>query len=421
MIASSIIIEAVLLRQLMKANSPNPFLTQLRLPVLSLSLGLLTLIGCGDKPEQQAPPPPAVSVETARYVDVPIQTSLPGRVVAYEQAKVLPQVTGIIESQMFVEGGFVQQGQALFRIDTSTYKAEVDSQDAALNRAIANTASLKTQYERYLSLKNSNAISAQQLDDVKRQYDLARAEQEQAKANLSNAQTTLNRTVVRAPISGKTSRAYIDQGALVTAGSNTSMVDISQLDPVYVDMNQPIDQLMQLKKSQGASEIGMIRLKLGDSFYPASGRLMLSESQVNPETGSATIRAVFPNEDQTLLPGMYVNALVNQGTQKAVLLPQSAIQRTPKGDAQVYVIDQQDVAKVKPVVTSGLYQGKWIISEGLNPGDRVVVEGAMNVQPESPVTVQSASANQDGSAQPAQKASAESAQKPAQSNAESES
>lgn len=378
------------------------YITSTRLP-FALAITLTACItGCNNANQttpQQAtggnmPPPPVVEFITATYEAVPQTQSLSGRTSAYQKAEVKPQVSGIIEKRLFIEGSYVQKGQPLYKIDTSNYTNAVSTQQAALAKAKANLNLLKLTLQRYQGLLSSNAVSQQEYDNIKAQVDLAKADVAAAKAQLDASQLNLNRTLVRAPISGKTELSTVDVGALVNANQAQPLTSISQLDPIYVDISQSSADMLKLQHMLNSGSLeenqkqASIKLTLEDgSQYAQTGHLSFSQAQVDPNTGSVTLRAIFDNDQRILLPGMYVTASIQQGLLKnAMLLPQSAIMRTPDGKSQVYVIDAENKIKPTPITLNGTYQSNWIVTEGLQNGAKVVVVGGMKVKPEMTVT-----------------------------------
>lgn len=378
-----------------KQAKPKSPTTQ-ALAASALLFGALLLVGCsgdGDGGVQASAaagqmPPPSVEVLEVQMQAIPRVQSLAGRTVAYKQAEVRPQTSGLIEKQLFVEGSYVAQNQSLYRIDASSYEANAANAKAALIKAKAALAAANAKLARYETLAGTDAISQQTLDDVKAQATLARADVAAARSNLESNQINLGRTTVRAPIAGQTSRTLVNQGALVAAGQ-THLVTITQLDPIYVDMSQSATDMLKIRRAlsstnQSATSLGNVSLELEDgSSYPLKGKLSFSEAQVDPDSGAINVRAVFANPDHILLPGMYVTAKLTQGQLiNAILLPQSAVMRTPKGNTQVYVVGAEDKIAVRPVTVNGTHEGQWIVTKGLANGARVVVKGGMKTKPE---------------------------------------
>ena len=359
----------------------------------------LALVGCSKDPKdaqpagsQQQMPPTEVGIVVAQPQSVEQTVELSGRTTAFEISEVRPQTSGVVLKRLFTEGSFVREGQALYEIDSSTNRATVDNARAAIARVEANLNVLRVKEGRYRQLVGSNAISKQEYDDVVAQVKLAEADLNASRATLRNAEINLGYSTVRAPISGQTNRSTITAGALVTANQDSPLVTIQRLDPIYVDINQSSAELLRLRQqlSQGSlnnSNNTTVKLKLEDgSYYPVEGRLAFADASVNPETGTVTLRAVFPNKDHLLLPGMFATASIVQGeVPNAYLIPQAAITRTPTGHAMAMLVNAKGVVESRPVTTTGSQGNNWIITEGLNPGDKVIVDGIAKVKPEQPV------------------------------------
>jgi membrane fusion protein (multidrug efflux system) len=277
----------------------------------------------------------------------------------------------------------------------------VDNAKAALNRQIANLNALKVKQNRYKQLVGSNAISKQEYDDIAAQVALAQADVDASEASLKNAQISLGYSIVRAPISGQTSRSSVTAGALVTANQTDPLVTIQQLDPIYVDISQSSADLLRLRQQlnqgelSGAADSARVKLTLEDgSSYPIEGRLAFSGVSVDPTSGAVMLRAIFDNPSHLLLPGMYATAKLVQGVNKnAFLIPQQSVTRTPQGQATAYVVNSKGVVEVKNLETTGTQDDKWIVSSGIQEGDRIIYEGVMKVRPGA--TVKTVIANVD--------------------------
>jgi len=334
------------------------------------------LAGCEHKAPPPAPPPPKVSVVTVQAQAVPITTELPGRVAGYRYADVRPQVNGIILKRLFVEGSDVKAGQQLYQIDPAPYQASYDS-------AIAADASARALWERYKPLAEANAVS-------KQDYDNAVASHLQAQAAVETARINLIYTRVLSPITGRISRSLITEGALVTANQATAIANVQQLDPVYVDVTQPITTLLRLKSEAAAgllkkNEAGkaQVRLRLEDGTdYVHPGTMEFSEVTVDEGTGSVTLRALIPNPERLLLPGMFVREEIQEGVrQGAVLAPQQGISHNQKGEPNALVVDPDNTVELRTVVTDRAIGDQWLVTSGLKPGDRVIVEGIQSARP----------------------------------------
>lgn len=341
---------------------------------------------------QQKMPPPQVGFITAQPQPVENTVELSGRVRAYEMSEVRPQTGGVIQRKLFEEGSYVRAGQPLYKIDDSSNRASVENVQAALRRQQANLDALRVKQGRYRQLVGTNAISKQDYDDISAQVRLAEADVAASKASLQSANINFRYSTVRAPISGQTGPSTVTVGALVTANQANPLVTIQRMDPVYVDISQSSAELLRLRQqlSQGQldrSSNTNVKLKLEDgSYYPVEGKLAFANASVDTNTGSVTVRAVFPNPRQMLLPGMFVTAHIVQATiPNAFLIPQAAVTRTPTGQATVFVLDNQSKAEVRPVTTTGVQGANWIVTSGLNAGDRVIVDGIAKVKEGQPV------------------------------------
>ena len=361
------------------------------------------LTGCEPKTAPPAPPPLKVSVVIVRAQAVPITTDLPGRVAGYRTADVRPQVNGIILKRLFVEGGDVKAGQQLYQIDPAPYQASYDS-------AVAADASARALAERYKPLVEANAVS-------KQDYDNALAAHLQAQAAVETARINLVYTRVLSPITGRIGRSLITEGALVTANQATALATVQQLDPVYVDVTQPTTILLRLKREAAAgllkqNEAGQaqVRLRLEDaSNYPQPGTLEFSEVTVDEGTGSVTLRALMPNPERLLLPGMYVREEIQEGVrQGAVLAPQQGISHNQKGEPIALVVAADNTVELRSVETDRAVGDQWLVTSGLKPGDRVIVEGIQSAKPGAKVVPEEYRPPDEKTAQP-QAASAQAA------------
>ena len=347
-----------------------------RVGVCLAVLGLGALTGCEHKAPPPAPPPPKVSVVTVQAQAVPITTELPGRVAGFRYADVRPQVNGIILKRLFVEGSEVKAGQQLYQIDPAPYQASYDS-------AVAADVSARALWERYKPLAEANAVS-------KQDYDNAVASHLQAQAAVETARINLIYTRVLSPITGHISRSAITEGALVTANQATAIANVQQLDPVYVDVTQPITTLLRLRSEAAAgllkqNEAGktQVRLRLEDGTdYAHPGTLEFTEVTVDQGTGSVTLRALIPNPERLLLPGMFVREVIQEGVrQGAVLAPQQGISHDQKGEPHALVVGPDNIVELRTVATDRAIGDQWLVSSGLKPGDRVIVEGIQSAKP----------------------------------------
>ncbi|MCW3147448.1 efflux RND transporter periplasmic adaptor subunit [Stutzerimonas stutzeri] len=344
--------------------------------LLSLFAATILLAGC----EQQSAPPaqqtPQVGVVTLEAEPFALTSELPGRTRAYRIAEVRPQVNGIIQKRLFTEGSEVKAGQQLYQIDASVYEATLKSAQASL-------ASSKSLADRYADLVKDQAVSRQA-------YDEARAAALQAEANLEQARINVRYTKVLAPISGRIGRSAVTEGALVSNGQADELATIQQLDPIYVDVTQPARELLALRRDlaegrlQKASEnAAKVTLTLEDgSQYAHEGKLEFSEVSVDTGTGSVTLRAMFPNPERILLPGMFVRAQLVAGVKsEALLVPQQGVTRNTKGDPVAMVVNAENKVEMRQLKTERTVGNRWLVSEGLNPGDRVITEGLQFIQP----------------------------------------
>lgn len=363
-----------------------------RLAPLAVAL-LLSACG-GGEPQQQAPQgPPQVGFVTVQAEPVTLTTELPGRTSAYETSEVRPQVNGLVQARLFQEGDNVRKGQALYRIDSAPYEAAAASARAALARANAALASTRNLARRYGELVKINAISRQEFENATTSAQQAEADIAAQRAALRQAQIDVARTTVTAPISGRIGRSTFTTGALVTASQAEPLATIQRLDPIFVDIQQSSADLLKLRRQILSGDVSRgggsarVRLRLEDgSVYPVEGTLKFADVTVDPATGTQAIRAVFPNPDGLLLPGMYVRAELIEGTQaNGMLVPQRAVTRDPKGAATVMVIGADGKLQPRSLQTSRTVGDAWLVTGGLQAGDRIVVEGAQNLQPGTPV------------------------------------
>lgn len=370
-------------------------------PVLALAAALL-LGGCG-KAEQAAPggAAPVVTVMTVSQESLPVVTELPGRTAPYLVAELRPQVTGIVKARLFTEGSDVQAGDVLYEIDPATYEAAVDSARADLARAEANLVVASLKAGRFADLVKTQAVSQQLYDEAAAAEKQAEAEVQAARAALDQARIDLEYTRVKAPISGRIGRSTVTAGALVTANQADALATVQQLDPIYVDLTQSSVELLHMQRALASGHLQRntddtvpVTLLLEDgSEYAATGNLAFSEVTVDQGTGSVTLRAVFPNPDGVLLPGMYVRARLAQGMQDdAFRVPHAAVSRTPRGEAQVFVVNAQNTVEAR-LVETGRSAGKfWIVTGGLKAGERIIVEGLQRVRPGTVVQAEAAGA-----------------------------
>jgi membrane fusion protein (multidrug efflux system) len=367
------------------------------LAALVLSNGL-ALQGCGAKKAPPPAAPPAVGVVTIQPQSVRLESDLPGRTSPFQVSDVRPQVNGVIQARLFQEGANVRAGQLLYRIDPAPYRATYDQALAQLSNARASLVTAKLKAERYADMVRINAVSRQDADDARALADEASANVQQQTAAVESARINLAYTRVTAPISGRIGVSSVTQGALVTNGQTSALTTIQRLDPIYVDVAQTAVELLALKDDMarasgqgGVTPSVAVRLQLGDGRdYPLGGRLQFTDVTVDQTTGSVTLRAIFPNPKAVLLPGMYVRAKVVEGVDpNGVLAPQQAVTRDEKGRATAMVVDAQGRAQARILTMAGAIGNQWRVTDGLKPGDRLILTGGANAKPGAPVTVTS--------------------------------
>lgn len=355
----------------------------------------LTLAACGQKGGAGGMGmggPTEVGYVVVQGQSVGLTTELAGRTSAFLVSEVRPQVGGVIKSRLFQEGSIVRAGQSLYQIDPATYQATVNSAAASLAQAQAQATAAKLKADRYKTLVETGAVSKQDNDDAQAAAAQTAAAVAVQKAALDNARINLNYTKVAAPISGRIGKSSVTPGALVTASQATALATVQDLSKIYVDLTQTSAELLKLQQEFASGKVGrsgsaQVTLKLEDgSTYPIPGRLEFSDITVDPGTGSVGLRAVFDNPNGQLLPGMYVRAVLSQGvTSGGILIPQGAVQRDPKGNAMVTVVNAKGAAEARPV-TLGQTQGdKWLVTSGLATGDKVVTEGLQKLRPGAPI------------------------------------
>jgi membrane fusion protein (multidrug efflux system) len=328
--------------------------------------------------------PPEVGIITVATEPVTLTTELPGRTNPYLISEVRPQVTGLVRARLFREGTDVHAGDALYQIDAAPFQSAYNIQKAALARAEANRVAVKLKAERYAELIKTHVVSQQDYNDIVAVAGQGAADVESAKAMLESARINLANTRVTAPISGRVGPSAVTPGALVTANQAASLTTIQTLDPIYVDLAQSSADLLRIRREFGAGLAeAKIELTLEDgSIYPLEGVLRFSDVTVDSTTGSVTLRALFPNPDGVLLPGMFVRALLPQAqTSSAVLAPQSAITRDALGQAIALVVGIDDKVETRPVTAPRTIGAHWLVTAGLNSGDRLIVDGIQNVKP----------------------------------------
>ncbi|MGA7104564.1 MAG: efflux RND transporter periplasmic adaptor subunit [Candidatus Deferrimicrobiaceae bacterium] len=334
-----------------------------------------------------------MTVGTQRVV---LTTELPGRTSAYRIAEIRPQVDGLIQRRLFAEGAEVTAGQALYQIDPAPFRAELENAMASLGKAEANLPAVRSKAERYRDALADNAVSRQDYDDAAAALKQAEAEVLLWKATVETARINLGYTRLTAPISGRIGKSNMTEGALVTAHQPVPLASIQQLDPTYVDVPQATTELLRLKRrledhrlERNGTKQNKVRIILEDGTpYSSEGTLKFRDVSVDPTTGSVILRVIVPNTDGVLLPGMYVRAVVTEGVnEQAILIPQQAVVRDPKGNPMALVVDGTGKVEQRMLHLDRAIEDKWLVSSGLSPGDRMIVEGLQNVRPGDSVKV----------------------------------
>ena len=359
----------------------------------------LFLVGCGAKSQQGPDPNAAVEVTAVavRAQPVDLTVELSGRTSAFLVSDVRPQVGGVVKARLFEEGSFVRAGQPLYQIDPATYQAALSSANADLAEAQANQTAARLKADRYKALVSKGFVSRQANDDAQAAALQAAASVQAARAAVERARIDLGYTRVAAPISGRIGKSSVTAGALVTAGQPAPLAVIQNLDKIYVDVTQSSAELLKLRRDLAAGEIdrptsAKVNLILEDgSAYPLAGTLAFSDVTVDPGTGSVGLRAVFPNPDGALLPGMYVHARVSKGVAATgILAPQPAVSRNAKGQPTAYVVGPGDKAELRVLTLGQTIGDKWLVTAGLAPGERLITEGLQNIHPGSRVKIAAA-------------------------------
>lgn len=356
-------------------------------------LVVVSVAGCGKSADGPAPsgakPPPVVAYITVSPRSIPVSNELPGRLEASRVAQVRARTAGIVLQRVFKEGSDVKAGEVLFRIDPAAFQTAQESAQAVLAKAQANLAQASLKIKRYQPLADINAISKQEFDDALTARQQAAADVASARAALQNAALTLSYATVKAPIGGRIGRAQVTEGALVGQNEATPLATIQQLDPIYVTLTQSSTDLLRLRQamasgqlqSAGKGQAAVTLITEDGKVYPQPGTLLFSDMLVDEGSGAVSLRAVFPNPQRFLLPGMFVRARLEQAlNEKAITVPQQAVQRSPQG-ATVMLLGAGDKVVVQPVKTDSSQGDNWIVSQGLKAGDRVIVEGFQKIKP----------------------------------------
>ena len=361
--------------------------------VLTALASLLWLAACENRQERQTGPAPApeVGIVTIEPREVKLTTELPGRTSAHLVAEIRPQVNGIIQKRLFIEGSRVKAGQLLYQIDPAPFRAALNSANASLVKAQAHLPAVRSRAERYKELLAQSAISRQDYDDAAAVLDQTLAEIDYWKSEIERAQINLNYTRVTAPISGRIGRSSVTDGALVTAYQAAPLATIQQVNPIYVDVTQSTVELLRLRRRLESGRIrrdeenaGKARIILEDgTSYPFEGTLKFRDvTSVDPSTGSYILRIVVPNPDYLLLPGMFVRAVVKEGSaERAILVPQQGVSRNPKGEPIALIVDESGTVQQRKLTLDRAIGNQWLVASGLSAGDRLIVEGTLNIRP----------------------------------------
>jgi membrane fusion protein, multidrug efflux system len=361
----------------------------MRAQIFAIAL-LLTACGGGGKPAGGfGDMTPQVTVVTLKEQTVTLRRELPGRTNAYLVAEVRPQVGGVLKRRLFEEGSLVKAGQPLYEIDDAIYRAQLESAQASLAKADATVAAAQLAADRARELIKSDAVSRQEYDNAISSAGGAQADVAAGKAAVANASVNLSYAHLTSPISGRIGKSSVTVGALVTANQTAAMATIQQLDPIYVDVNQASSEWLHLKQEidsgraqSGAADSPVTILLTDGRTYGQKGKLQFADITVDPTTGDFLLRAIVPNPNGELLPGMYVRALLDEGVlSKGVLVPQQGIARDPKGNATALIVNAQGKVETREVKVSRTIGDQWLVDDGLASGDRVIVEGLQKVQP----------------------------------------
>ena len=352
----------------------------------SLIISAVLLTGCDNSGNQQAQPQaPQVSVHVVHSEPLSVTTELPGRTSAFRVAEVRPQVSGIILKRNCVEGSDIKAGESLYQIDPATYQAAWNSAKGDEAKAEAAAAIAHLTVKRYVPLLGTQYISQQEYDQAVATARQADADVVAAKAAVENARINLAYTKVTSPIDGRIGKSSVTEGALVTNGQADAMATVQQLDPIYVDVTESSNDFMRLKQEslQRGDDSKSVQLIMENGQpYSLKGSLQFSDVTVDESTGSITLRAVFPNPQHTLLPGMFVRARIDEGVNpQAILVPQQGVTRTPRGDATVLIVNAQNQVENREVTAAQAIGDKWLITSGLQNGDKVIVSGLQKVRP----------------------------------------
>jgi membrane fusion protein (multidrug efflux system) len=356
----------------------------------------LILVGCGQQKAGGPPPMPEVAVVTIQPKPVVITTDLTGRMSAYLVAEVRPQVGGIIQKRLFTEGSDVTAGQVLYQIDPATYQAALDNARAGLSRSEANLSAIRLKSDRVRELLADKAVSQQDYDDAAAALKQTQADIQYWRANVETARINLKYTTITAPIAGRIGRSNVTAGALVAAQQPTALATIQKLNPMYMDITQSTADLLRLQHglkegrlNQSEANQKKVQLILEDgTAYPLAGTIQFRDVTVDPTTGSVILRAIFPNPNGVLLPGMFIRAVVKEGiNEHALLIPQQAVSLDPKGNPLTLIVDANGKVQQRQLTLDRAIGDAWLVSSGLAQGERVIVEGMQKVKPGASVKI----------------------------------
>ena len=363
--------------------------------LIPLFFSSVIITACDNKPAVKTTIEPEVGVVTLVPSSVNIKSELPGRALAFEIAEIRPQVGGIIIKRNFVEGDKVSKGESLYQIDPAPLQARLGSAKGALAKAQATANNVRLTLNRQSALIKSNYVSRQDYDTTRSQLNEAQANVAVAKADLEQATINLRYANVTSPIDGISGKSSVTVGALVTANQENSLVTVQRLDPIYVDLTQSVQDFLRLKEEKANGKIaqqqGKIPVELmleNGKPYRHTGTLQFSDPAVDETTGSVTLRAIFPNPEGEILPGMYVTALLDEGSQQNVLMvPQQGITHNEQGKATALILDQENVVQLREINAVKAVGNQWLVTAGLRPGDRVIVSGLQRIRPGSKARV----------------------------------
>jgi len=363
-----------------------------RVPFRHISAATIAVVlaACGQKPAAPPPPPLEVGVVTVKPATVPVTTELPGRTSAFLVAQVRARVDGIVQRREFTEGSDVKTGQRLYKIDPTPYIAALNNAKAALAKAQANVGTQQALVQRYKILVGANAVSKQDYDNAVAALGQAVADVAAGKAGVETAQINLGYTDVASPITGRSGVSQVTPGAYVQASQATLLTTVQQMDPIYVNLTQSSVEGLRLRRqilegrlqTSGANAAKVTLLLEDGRTYPQTGRIQFTDVSVDQGTGSVTVRAIFPNQDRVLLPGMFVRARIDEGmNDKAIVVPQIGVTHDQKGQPVVLVVGQDNKVAQRQIATSGTFGNGWVVDSGLQPGDRVIVNGVEKAKP----------------------------------------